>query len=120
MALGDFLMGGKAKADEAKAKAEAAELEKAKLEAGINAVLVTTGDLQAKYQPVKIVFAVGGSIGGWFKSASPQEAFEVAVHELRRAAFASSGHAVVYCSFGYNATERGFTVHGYGTVVRFS
>lgn len=89
-------------------------------------VLVTTGDLQAKYQPVNIVFAVGGSAGGLFKSASPQEAFEKARYQLQLAAVAVGGNGVVSCRFGYSQhTQQGgcggssFTVHGYGTVVRF-
>lgn len=115
MAIGEFF---KNAAANSKAKAEEAEHKRAQEEAAAKAVLVTTGDIQAKYQPVKIVFAVGGSTGGLFKSASPQEAFEAAVLELQRAAVRGGGHAVVHCSFGYNATQNGFTVHGYGTVVR--
>jgi uncharacterized protein YbjQ (UPF0145 family) len=98
----------------------------ARLQAAASSVLVTTGDVQAKYQPLKIVFAVGGSGSGLFKTASPQEAFERASQALQAAAVALQGHAVVHCSFGYNAyTTSGcgggtnFTVHGYGTAVRF-
>lgn len=88
-------------------------------------VLVTTGDVQAKYEPVKIVFAIGGSQSGVFKAASPYEAFERATESLQTAAVSFGGHAVVFCSFGYTAHSSsgcggsGFTVHGYGTVVRF-
>lgn len=118
MAIGDFLKNAKTKAEETKAKAEAAEVARAQFEQAAQAVLVTTGDIQAKYQPVKIVFAVGGSTGGLFKTASPQEAFEEAVITLKRMSAAAGGHAVVHCSFGYSAVQHGFVVHGYGTVVR--
>lgn len=92
-----------------------------------NAILVTTGDLQAKYQPLNIVFAVGGSGGGLFKAASPQEAFEAARHQLQVAAVTLGGHGVVFCRFGYESRPTSnlgcastvFTVSGYGTVVRF-
>lgn len=91
-------------------------------------VLVSTGDVQAKYQPINIVFAVGGSAGGIFKSASPQEAFESARLQLQLAATAVGGNAVVYCAFGYSensSTSFGcstttFTVTGYGTAVKFA
>lgn len=91
-----------------------------------SSVLVTTGDVQASYQPLEIVFAIGGSSSGVFKSASPQDAFKRATEALQAAAVALGGNAVVHCSFGYNesAPSNGcgttsFTVHGYGTVVRF-
>jgi len=92
-----------------------------------NAILVTTGDLQAKYQPLNIVFAVGGSAGGLFKAASPQQAFEAARYQLQVAAVALGGNGVVFCRFGYESRTTGnagcsttvFTVSGYGTVVRF-
>ena len=107
-------------------KADEARIARAQAEAAARAVLVTTGDVQAKYQPVNIVFAVGGSGGGLFKTASPQEAFENARYQLQLAAVALGGNGVVYCRFGYSAlTNSGgcggtsFTVHGYGTVVRF-
>jgi len=90
-------------------------------------VLVTTGEVQAKYQPINIVFAVGGSAGGLFQAASPQVAFEAARYQLQLAAVALGGNAVVCCSFGYQSSSStnlgcsttAFTVHGYGTVVRF-
>lgn len=92
------------------------------------AILVSTGDVQAKYQPLSIVFAVGGSGGGLFKAASPQEAFESARYQLQLAALSLRGNAVVHCAFGYSTqstTSLGcssttFTVTGYGTVVRFA
>lgn len=92
-----------------------------------SAILVTTGDLQAKYQPINIVFAIGGSGGGLFQTASPQQAFEAARHQLQLAAVALGGHGVVYCRFGYESrattwfgcSTTTFTVSGYGTVVRF-
>lgn len=89
-------------------------------------VIVSTGEVQANYQPIKIVFAIGGSRAGVFKVASPQEAFERATQSLQIAALGAGGNAVVNCSFGYSevATQGcgsgGFTVHGYGTVVRFA
>ena len=97
------------------------------MQAAAMAVLVTTGDVQAKYQPANIVFAVGGSTGGLFKSASPQQAFEAARYQLQVAALALGGHAVVYCRFGYQSysvqnmgcSTTHFTVSGYGTVVKF-
>lgn len=106
--------------------AEAARAQaRAMVEERARSVLVTTGDVAAKVEPVKIVFAVGGSQSGLFRAASPQEAFERATEALQRAAVAAGGHAVVYCSFGYAAVSSsgcgggsGFTVHGYGTVVR--
>lgn len=107
-------------------KAEAAQ-EKARLDAAAQTILVTTGDVQAKYQPLNIVFAVGGSSGGLFTTASPQKAFEAARNQLQLAAVALGGNAVVYCSFGYHSyttqslgcSSNGFHVSGYGTVVRF-
>ena len=92
------------------------------------AVLVSTGDVQAKHQPLNIVFAVGGSAGGLFRAASPQEAFESARFQLQLAAVAMGGNAVVHCAFGYQAFASSsfgcstvtFTVTGYGTVVRFT
>lgn len=100
---------------------------RAQMAAQANAVLVTTGDVQAKYHPVNIVFAVGGSGGGLFQAASPQQAFEAARNQLQLAATAMGGNAVVHCRFNYNTqttTNFGcsstiFTVTGYGTVVRF-
>lgn len=91
------------------------------------AVLVSTGDVQAKYQPMNIVFAVGGSAGGVFRAASPQQAFESARYQLQLAAVSMGANAVVHCAFGYfeaASTSFGcrtttFTVHGYGTAVRF-
>ena len=107
-------------------KAEIAE-EQARIQAAARAVLVTTGDVQAKYQPVNIVFAVGGSAGGLFTAASPQQAFEAARAQLQLAAVELGGNAVVYCNFGYHAyttqnfgcSSNAFHVSGYGTVVRF-
>ena len=89
--------------------------------------MVTTGDIQAKHQPLSIVFAVGGSQGGIFNAASPQEAFEAARRQLQLAAASIGGNAVVYCRFGYEShstqsfgcSTTVFTVHGYGTAVRF-
>ncbi len=78
------------------ARGDAAEAARAQamVEERARSVLVTTGNVAAKVEPVKIVFAVGG-------------------------------HAVVHCSFGYAVVSSsgcgggaGFTVHGYGTVVR--
>ena len=90
-------------------------------------MLVSTGDVQAKHQPVNIIFAVGGSEGGLFRTASPQQAFEAARYQLQVAALALGANAVVHCSFGYsqssvnslgcNTTK--FTVTGYGTAVKF-
>jgi len=107
-------------------KAEAAQ-EQARIEAASQAIMVTTGDVQAKYQPLNIVFAVGGSAGGLFTAASPQQAFEAARHQLQLAAVALGGNAVVSCAFGYHSystqsmgcSSTGFHVSGYGTVVRF-
>lgn len=107
-------------------KAERAA-EQAQVEAAARAILVTTGDVQAKHQPLNIVFAVGGSTGGLFQAASPQLAFEVARYQLQVAALALGGNAVVYCRFGYQSyavqnlgcSQTQFTVSGYGTVVRF-
>lgn len=109
-------------------KKEDAAQAKAQMQQAALAVLVTTGDVQAKYQPVNIVFAVGGSGGGLFQAASPQAAFEAARYQLQLAALSLGGNAVVYCRFGYesHATSNlgcsgtAFTVSGYGTVVRFS
>lgn len=111
------------------AKASNAELaqERARVTAAAQGVLVTTGDIQAKYQPVNIVFAVGGSTGGLFKSASPQQAFEAARYQLQLAALALGGNGVVFCRFGYHSyttqqlgcSTAQFTVSGYGTVVKF-
>ncbi|MBX3160715.1 MAG: hypothetical protein KF773_32415 [Deltaproteobacteria bacterium] len=108
------------KEDVARARAHA--------EAAAKSVLVTTGDVQAKYQPINIVFAVGGSSGGLFQTASPQQAFEAARYQLQLAAVALGGNAVVCCRFGYEShatsslgcSGTAFTVNGYGTVVRFS
>jgi len=109
----------------AKQPSEAA-IAQAQRAAAAHAIPVTTGDLQARYHPVNIVFAIGGSAGGLFKTASPQEAFENARYQLQLAAVALQAHGVVFCRFGYSASaEHGgcggtsFTVHGYGTVVRF-
>jgi len=107
-------------------KAEAAQ-EQARMEAAARAVMVTTGDVQAKYQPLNIVFAVGGSAGGLFQTASPQQAFEAARYQLQLAAVSLGGNAVVSCAFGYHSytsqslgcSTTGFHVSGYGTVVRF-
>jgi uncharacterized protein YbjQ (UPF0145 family) len=92
-----------------------------------SAVLVSTGDVQAKYRPLNIIFAVGGSAGGIFKAASPQLAFESARFQLQIAAVALGAHAVVHCAFGYSESSsvsfgcstRTFTVTGYGTAVKF-
>ncbi len=107
-------------------KVNEAAIAKAQFEENARAVLVTTGDIQASYQPLNIVFAVGGSGGGLFRAASPQEAFEKARFQLQLAAVTLGGNGVVSCRFGYAAlTQQGgcggtsFTVHGYGTVVRF-
>src|SRR5262245_50630852 len=97
------------------------------MEAAAKSVLVSSGDVQAKYQPINIVFAVGGSGGGLFQAASPQAAFEAARYQLQLAAITLGGNAVVWCRFGYesHATSNlgcagtAFTVSGYGTVVRF-
>lgn len=107
------------KAEEAAAKAQ--------MQQKAMSVLVTTGDVQAKYSPLNIVFAVGGSAGGLFKTAAPQDAFEAARYQLQLAALALGGNAVVYCRFGYQSystsslgcSATGFTVSGYGTVVKF-
>lgn len=97
------------------------------MQAAALAILVTTGDVHAKSQPLNIVFAVGGSSGGLFTTASPQQAFEAARYQLQLAAVALGGNAVVFCHFGYHAytttnlgcSSSGFNVSGYGTVVRF-
>lgn len=111
----------------AKQSKEEAAQERARTEAAARAIMVTTGDVQAKYQPLNIVFAVGGSAGGLFQTASPQEAFEAARYQLQVAALALGGNAVVSCAFGYHSytsqslgcSTTGFHVSGYGTVVRF-
>ena len=111
----------------AKPTANELAIARAQAEAAAKAVLVTTGDVQAKYQPANIVFAVGGSAGGLFTSASPQLAFEAARYQLQIAALALGGHAVVCCRFGYQSyatsnlgcSSTAFTVSGYGTVVKF-
>jgi uncharacterized protein YbjQ (UPF0145 family) len=106
-------------------KAKAQAVARAQLAEQASSVLVTTGDVQASYQPLRVIFAIGGSQGGVFKAASPQEAFERACESLQMAAVASGGNAVVFCSFGYNEHSTSgcggsaFSVHGYGTVVRF-
>lgn len=105
-----------------KAARQQAELVKAQAEEAARAVLVTTGDVQAKHQPLNIVFAVGSSQG-----ASPQVAFERARQQLQMGAVALGGHAVVYCAFAYQSyvesnlgcSSTRFTVSGYGTAVRF-
>ncbi len=104
-----------------------AEIARAQMEEAARAVLVTTGDVQAKYSPVNIVFALGGSSGGVFTEASPQIAFEKAMFQLQLAALALGGNAVVHCAFAYQSvavqnlgcSSTAFTVSGYGTVVRF-
>jgi uncharacterized protein YbjQ (UPF0145 family) len=106
---------------------QAAAIARAEAEEAARAILVTTGDVQAKHQPVNIVFAVGGSAGGLFTTPSPQAAFEAARFQLQLAAVALGGHAVVGCAFGYQSiatqnlgcSSTSFTVSGYGTVVRF-
>ncbi len=111
----------------AKQDKEEAAIAKAQQEANARAILVTTGDVQAKYQPQNIVFAVGGSAGGLFNTPSPQIAFEAARYQLQLAALVLGGNAVVCCRFGYQSlatTSLGcssttFTVTGYGTVVKF-
>ncbi|MCX5741606.1 MAG: hypothetical protein NT062_03800 [Proteobacteria bacterium] len=110
-----------------KKEVQEAAIARAQFEAAARSVLVTTGDVQAKHQPVNIVFAVGGSAGGLFTAASPQLAFEAARFQLQAAAVGLGGNAVVCCRFGYQAysttnlgcSSTGFTVSGYGTVVRF-
>jgi uncharacterized protein YbjQ (UPF0145 family) len=107
-------------------KAEAAQAA-AQTQAAALSILVTTGDVQAKHQPINIVFAVGGSAGGLFTVASPQAAFEAARYQLQLAAVALGGNAVIGCNFGYHTystqnlgcSSTGFHVSGYGTVVRF-
>ena len=109
------------------AKPNETAIAKAQAEAAAKDILITTGDVQAKYQPVNIVFAVGGSGGGLFKSASPQLAFEAARYQLQLAAYVLGGNAVVCCRFAYEThstsslgcSATAFTVSGYGTVVRF-
>lgn len=111
----------------AKAKVNEAAIQRAQVEANAKAILVTTGDVQAKYQPVNIVFSVGGSSGGLFTTPSPQIAFEAARYQLQLAAVALGGNGVVFCRFAYQAyttemmgcSTKQFTVSGYGTVVRF-
>jgi hypothetical protein len=96
------------------------EQEKARLAAATAAVLVTTGELQAKSQPLEIVFAVGSAAGS-------QEAFLRARTGLQVAAVALGGHAVTACRFAYHSvatqtfgcSSSVFVVSGYGTVVRF-
>ena len=108
-------------------KKEDAAQAQAQMQQAAWAILVTTGDVQAKYQPINIVFAVGGSAGGLFTTASPQQAFEAARYQLQLAAVALGGNSVVYCRFGYQSyatsnlgcSGTGFTVSGYGTVVKF-
>jgi uncharacterized protein YbjQ (UPF0145 family) len=100
---------------------------RAQMQAAAMSVLATTGDVQAKYQPLNIVFAIGGSSGGLFTTASPQKAFEGARYQLQLAAVALGGNAIVFCSFNYVAytkivlgcSQDVFSVSGYGTVVRF-
>jgi len=100
-------------------KQEAAAV-RAHLEATASAVLVTTGDVQAKYQPVNIVFAIA-------TLPQPQRAFEATRQQLQMAAVSLGGNAVVFCRFGYEAvasqnfgcTTTSFVVSGYGTVVKF-
>jgi uncharacterized protein YbjQ (UPF0145 family) len=100
---------------------------RARMQAAAQAILVSTGDVQAKYQPLNIVFAVGGSAGGLFTTASPQLAFEAARYQLQLAALSLGGNSVVHCRFGYQSYTTSnfgcsgtqFTVSGYGTVVKF-
>ena len=111
----------------AKISREQAAQDKAQMEVAARSILVTTGDVQATYQPANIVFAVGGSAGGLFTAASPQLAFEAARYQLQVAALSLGGNAVVCCRFGYHTysttsmgcSTSGFNVSGYGTVVKF-
>lgn len=111
----------------AKLSKQETAMAKAQMEEAAKAILVTTGDVHGKSQPLNIVFAVGGSGGGLFQTASPQQAFEAARYQLQLAAVALGGNAVVFCRFGYESyttnslgcSSTGFTVSGYGTVVRF-
>lgn len=110
-----------------KAERDLVAQQQAHLQQAALATLISTGDVQARYQPVNIVFAVGGSTGGLFTAASPQKAFEEARYQLQLAAAALGGNAVVFCAFAYQAyskvvlgcSQDVFTVSGYGTVVRF-
>ena len=111
----------------AKVSKQQLEQDRARMAAAAVAILVTSGDVQAKYHPINIVFAVGGSAGGLFTTASPQLAFEAARYQLQLAAVALGGNAVVSCAFAYHSyvtsslgcATAGFNVSGYGTVVRF-
>lgn len=101
--------------------------ENVELNQAMQSVLVTTGDVQAKYQPLNVVFAVGGSAAGLFRAASPQLAFEEARRQLQLASVKLGGNAVVACRFQYESqvtqflgcSTTNFLVTGYGTVVRF-
>lgn len=97
------------------------------IDQAMRSILVTTGDVQAKYHPLNVVFAVGGSAEGLFQVASPQLAFEEARRQLQLASVKLGGNAVVACRFNYDSqvttflgcSTTKFTVTGYGTVVRF-
>ena len=81
-------------------------------------VLVTTGDLQAKHEPISVIFAVGTDEKVLFTQPNPQLAFARATAQLQQSAAQLDGHAVVHCSFGYYADRGQIVVTGYGTVVR--
>src|SRR5688572_12260879 len=100
--------------------------EQAELDAARNAVLLSTGEIQGQYQTIDVVFVMGGSQSGLFRTADPQEAFHRAREALQVAALQLGGNAVAFCSFGYHPYSTAgacggganFAVTAWGTVVR--
>jgi hypothetical protein len=83
----------------------------------LRAIVLTTGDLDG-YQPMDIAFTT--VIAGRLETEPAEAAFENARDQLRRAAVALGGDAVIHCRFEHTVygDPALYTVHGYGTVAK--
>jgi len=90
-------------------------------------VLVITGELNTDYQIIDSVFAMDSNTEGFFSmGANPGEAFTGVREQLRSAAVALEGDAVINCMFEYRTAvasglmgpKQSVEIFAYGTVVK--
>lgn len=95
-------------------------------------VLVSTGDVPARYQIVDLVYAYGNSSAGFFQSVNPADAYKIATKMLAAQAKSKGCNGVINIRLDYrvalaqpgiaamvaNVSFQCFEVFGYGTAIR--
>lgn len=90
--------------------------------AAIASILVTTGDLNARYEIIDCIFAIDSSREGFISGVNPDVAFDGVKNVLRARCYQLGGQAVINCQFQYRNASDGrrqvLEIFAYGTAVR--